>query len=155
VVRSNPRRDGGKQAGHRGDLGVSRKPSCRESRNVCGEPVVTTLVCFHSSHTGLRVHRAPGFPCALRLKEGARRWQNSDASCREKVESRLSVVIAGNSSAVIPGRRGPAPLRCHSGTRESSGPNPPLSFRGAPLRASPESHRRHSGARHLARARNP
>jgi hypothetical protein len=72
---------------HRGERGVSRKPSCRESRNVCGEPVVTTLVCFHSSHTGLRVHRAPGFPCALRPKEGSRRWQNSDARCRENAES--------------------------------------------------------------------
>jgi hypothetical protein len=30
-----------------------------------GEPVVTMLVCFFISHARLRVHRAPGFPCAL------------------------------------------------------------------------------------------
>src|SRR3954452_7832034 len=32
-----------------------------------GEPVVTTLVCFSLSHARLRVHRAPGIPCALCL----------------------------------------------------------------------------------------
>jgi hypothetical protein len=30
-----------------------------------GEPVVTMLVCFLFSHARLRVHWAPGFPCAL------------------------------------------------------------------------------------------
>src|SRR5690348_12453823 len=30
-----------------------------------GEPVVTLLACFFISHARLRVHRAPGIPCAL------------------------------------------------------------------------------------------
>ena len=37
---------------------------------VTGEPVVTTLVCLFHLHARLRVHRAPGFPCALRFREG-------------------------------------------------------------------------------------
>jgi hypothetical protein len=32
-----------------------------------GEPVVITLVCFFTLHARLRVHWAPGFPCALCL----------------------------------------------------------------------------------------
>ena len=32
---------------------------------ISGEPVVTMLVCFFNSHARLRVHWAPGFPCAL------------------------------------------------------------------------------------------
>src|SRR6478735_4950989 len=39
-----------------------------------GVTVVTTLVCLFSSHTRLRVHWAPGIPCALD-------FFRADASC--------------------------------------------------------------------------
>jgi hypothetical protein len=34
--------------------------------------VVTTLVCFYISHARLRVHRAPGIPCALNWAKASR-----------------------------------------------------------------------------------
>src|SRR5438477_6312297 len=43
------------------------KPLRRECRVESGEPVVTMLVCFFILHARLRVHRAPGIPCALCL----------------------------------------------------------------------------------------
>src|SRR6266446_936228 len=42
------------------------KPLRGECRVYSGVPVATTLVCLlHISHARLRVHRAPGIPCAL------------------------------------------------------------------------------------------
>src|SRR5256885_13902759 len=42
------------------------KPLRGECRVISGVTVVTTLVCsLHLSHARLRVHRAPGIPCAL------------------------------------------------------------------------------------------
>jgi len=58
-------RDGDNKArSHRGERGISRKPSrreCRRKRLTCGD----LLVCFFHSHTRLRVRLAPGIPCAL------------------------------------------------------------------------------------------
>ena len=51
---------------HQGERGGNRKTIVQGMPECFGEPVVTTLVCFHLSHTRLRVHRAPGIPCALR-----------------------------------------------------------------------------------------
>ena len=51
--------------GHRGEREVSRKTIARGMPGETGVTVVTTLVCFHISHARLRVHRAPGIPCAL------------------------------------------------------------------------------------------
>src|SRR6476660_5233954 len=51
--------------GHRGEHEVSRKTIARGMPGRSGVTVVTTLVCFFISHARLRVHRAPGIPCAL------------------------------------------------------------------------------------------
>jgi hypothetical protein len=59
---------------------VRGRPDC------FGEPVVTTLVCFFNSHARLRVHQAPGFPCALYFS-GPTMTQNSDASASRECES--------------------------------------------------------------------
>src|SRR5205085_11585618 len=42
-----------------------------------GEPVVTTSCAFLFLHARLRVHRAPGIPCALILFRGGRFMHNS------------------------------------------------------------------------------
>ena len=54
-----------KEPGHRGEHEVTVKTIAQGRPDVFGEPVVTVLVCFFISHARLRVHRAPGFPCAL------------------------------------------------------------------------------------------
>src|SRR5712671_5665025 len=51
--------------GHRGEHEASRKTIARGMPGRTGVTVVTTLVCFFISHARLRVHRAPGIPCAL------------------------------------------------------------------------------------------
>jgi len=50
---------------HRGEHGISRKTIAQGMPDPFGEPVVTLLACFFISHARLRVHRAPGIPCAL------------------------------------------------------------------------------------------
>jgi hypothetical protein len=50
---------------HRGDHVISRNTIARGMPGDAGEPVVTMLVCFFILHARLRVHRAPGIPCAL------------------------------------------------------------------------------------------
>jgi len=55
---------------HRGERGISRKPSrreCRIVRRTCGD----LLACFFQLHARLRVRLAPGIPCALRFPRGA------------------------------------------------------------------------------------
>ena len=49
----------------RGEHEVSRKTIARGMPGVSGVTVVTMLVCFFHLHARLRVHRAPGIPCAL------------------------------------------------------------------------------------------
>src|SRR5205814_7749664 len=52
--------------GHRGEHEGNRKTIARGMPGETGVTVVTTLVCsLHLSHARLRVHRAPGIPCAL------------------------------------------------------------------------------------------
>jgi hypothetical protein len=51
--------------GHRGDHEVRRKTIARGCRVISGVTVVTTLGAFFLSAPRLRVHRAPGIPCAL------------------------------------------------------------------------------------------
>jgi hypothetical protein len=55
---------------------------------VAGEPVVTMLVCFFILHARLRVHCAPGIPCALWFQKAGLAWQNSDASRRGNAKLR-------------------------------------------------------------------
>jgi hypothetical protein len=63
--------------GRRGERGVSRKTIARgmpgDFRCTCGDytRVLTTL------HTRLRVHWAPGIPCALCFQKAGRSWQTS------------------------------------------------------------------------------
>src|SRR5271154_3619864 len=67
---------------HRGDHGVTVKPIARGMPGDSGEPVVTMLVCLLThSHARLRVHRAPGIPCALFFR-GANR------ACTTRAKSR-------------------------------------------------------------------
>ena len=51
--------------GHRGEHEVSRKTIARGMPGETGVTVVTMLVYFFHLYTRLRVHRAPGIPCAL------------------------------------------------------------------------------------------
>jgi len=51
--------------GHREEREVSRKTIARGMPGRSGVTVVTMLVCFFHLHARLRVHRAPGIPCAL------------------------------------------------------------------------------------------
>src|SRR3954465_4783331 len=50
---------------HRGDHEGNRKTIARGMPGCSGEPVVTTSCAFYFLHARLRVHRAPGIPCAL------------------------------------------------------------------------------------------
>src|SRR5205807_8151564 len=54
-----------KEPGHRGERGISRKTIVQGRPDQSGEPVVTCSCALFISHARLRVHRAPGFPCAL------------------------------------------------------------------------------------------
>src|SRR5882672_4237431 len=49
-----------------------------------GEPVVTTLVWFYFFHARLRVHWAPGFPCALFLSRANVRAKLGRIASRER-----------------------------------------------------------------------
>src|SRR6476661_10647488 len=62
--------------GHRGDHEVRRKTIARGCRVISGEPVVTMLGCLFLSAPRLRVHRAPGIPCALYFSEAPTFLQN-------------------------------------------------------------------------------
>jgi hypothetical protein len=99
---------------HRGELGVSRKPSCRESRNVCGEPVVTTLVCFHSI-----AHGAAGASCArLSLRPPTEGGSMLMAKLGRKVSRECGVTSHRRRAKTS----SPESRHRHSGTRESAGP---------------------------------
>jgi hypothetical protein len=54
-----------------------------------GEPVVTTLVCFHLLHTRLRVRRALGIPCALCLAEATFAKARADRAAGTRWLARL------------------------------------------------------------------
>jgi hypothetical protein len=69
--------------GHRGEHEVSRKTIARGMPGNSGVTAVTTLVCFFILHARLRVHRAPGIPCALYCWERRKVLQTSGASRRE------------------------------------------------------------------------
>ena len=56
---------GARKPGPREEHEGNRKTIARGMPEMFGLPVVTMLVCFHSSHTRLRVRPAPGIPCAL------------------------------------------------------------------------------------------
>src|SRR5258707_7289991 len=49
----------------RGEHEISRKTIAQGTSDYSGEPVVTISCAFYTSHARLRVHWAPGVPCAL------------------------------------------------------------------------------------------
>ena len=54
-----------KEPVHRPEHAIRVKTIAQGRPDQFGEPVVIMLVCFIISHARLRVHWAPGFPCAL------------------------------------------------------------------------------------------
>src|SRR5438093_5920427 len=75
--------------GHRGEREVSRKTIARGVPGDfrCDRGDYARVLCF-ISHARLRVHWAPGIPCALCFLWADDFLQNSDASRREIAESR-------------------------------------------------------------------
>ena len=53
-----------------------------------GVTVVIMLVCFLILHARLRVHRAPGIPCALRLRRAGGFWKKLARNCAARSRSR-------------------------------------------------------------------
>src|SRR5258708_1415970 len=49
----------------RGEHEISRKTIAQGTSGYSGEPVVVNSCAFYTSHARLRVHWAPGVPCAL------------------------------------------------------------------------------------------
>jgi len=76
-----------RKPGHRGEREVSRKPSRRESRIASAEPVCSCAFFCACLHTRPRVQRAPGFPCALCSRAGAKVKQSSGGSRRENADA--------------------------------------------------------------------
>src|SRR6185369_17303989 len=66
----------------RGDYEISRKTIAQGMPECFGQPVVTTLVCFHFSHTRLRVRPSARHSLRPLLSEGERMTINSGRSCR-------------------------------------------------------------------------
>jgi hypothetical protein len=58
-----------------------------------GVPVVDLLVCFLFMHARLRVHKTPGFPCALSLLRDTS-MQDSGAIVPREAESRSAVIAS-------------------------------------------------------------
>jgi hypothetical protein len=95
--------DGGKKARSPGRVRRKPlKPFAQGRSDEFGVPVVTILVWFFHFHARLRVHRAPGFPCALFNSEGrddASLGWNSTAGTWRRVSARIS--DAQEAEAVI------------------------------------------------------
>src|SRR5260221_14255121 len=84
----------------RGEREISRKTIARGMPGVSGVTVVTTLVCFFHLHTRLRVHRAPGIPCALYCRRG----ETVFAKLGHSVPRDRDAYVGLDGNAVIPGR---------------------------------------------------
>src|SRR5947209_5474176 len=82
---SDPQATVAKEPGRRGEHRISRRTIAQGRPDCFGKPVVTTLVRFFCLRARLRVHRAPGFPCALLLLEGCL-LHSSGKSCRGNAE---------------------------------------------------------------------
>src|SRR5258708_19579832 len=76
--------------GHRGEREVSRKTIARGMPGETGVTVVTMLVCFFILHARLRVHWAPGIPCALCFLWANGFCKNSGSSRPRIAESHLT-----------------------------------------------------------------
>ena len=84
---------------------------------VSGVTVVTNACAFYHLHTRLRVHRAPGIPCALFLRDSADEMQNSGAFVPRECEVCLLFEIWNwDASSFSPcGRRWRAEVRPDEG----------------------------------------
>jgi hypothetical protein len=110
--RSSPRRrvrrlagDGGKKARSPGRARRKPlKPLRGEGRVEPTSPVVTTLVCFFTLHTGPRVRRAPGLPCALHVREARSSWITRARLAPRECGIARRHIAGGNPHSVIPGR---------------------------------------------------
>src|SRR6266403_6222227 len=92
--------DGVKKRGHRGEREVSRKTIARGMPGRSGVTVVTNSYACFILHARLRVHWAPGIPCALCLF-----WANDFCTTRAKRAARtrsrvlkLDAVIARSAA---------------------------------------------------------
>jgi hypothetical protein len=85
-----------KEPGHRGERVIGVKAIAQGKPDQFGEPVVTCSCAIFLSHARLRVHWAPGFPCALCFR-GTVFWQASGA-----------IRVAGLRSCIQPSLRAPA-----------------------------------------------
>ena len=82
VSGSSPASDGGKKAGHRGELVISRKAIAQGMSDCLRCPVCSCAHFLCTLRMRPRVQRASGFPCALFISEGETNLQTSGASCR-------------------------------------------------------------------------
>jgi hypothetical protein len=87
VLRRDPRSDGGKKAGHRGEHDISRKPLRREGRIASAEPVCSCAFSYvHFAHETAGAARTRLSLRPLHLR-GPKVTQTSDASRREKADA--------------------------------------------------------------------
>src|SRR5260221_12130305 len=94
--------------GHRGEREVSRKTIARGMPGETGVTVVTMLVCFFILHARLRVHRAPGIPCALNWAKASRTTRaHCAAGSRMLVCERRRCCLKIESATSSPRKRGP------------------------------------------------
>ena len=79
--------DGGKRAVLRGEHDISRKAIAqgRPGCSVC-TCMLVCMFCLRKSHTGSRVQRAPGLPCALISSRGQHEDANLGQTCRENAK---------------------------------------------------------------------
>ena len=85
-----------KEPGHRGELGISRKPLRAGMPGKSGGPVVTTLVCF--LHFAREAAGALGTRHSPRPLLGERDMHDSGASRRGMVDSYLVVIARSEAT---------------------------------------------------------
>ena len=94
--------DGGKRAVLRGEHEASRK-AIAQGRPGCSACTCMLVCAFlvRKLHTGPRVQRAPGLPCALIFSRGQQTMQNSGKRCREKEKPHQFVIASRPSHATL------------------------------------------------------
>ncbi len=98
---ANPQGDGGKRARSPGRArSKPLKPLRREGR--FGPVNLWCLpTCFLPMHVGPRVHRTPGFPCALFLQGGTKYRHNPGAARRGTERARLHKLLRTRSFLMV------------------------------------------------------
>ena len=118
------RGDGGKNAGHRGEHAISRKPLRREGRmpplNLYARVRFFAQLCTRDRGC----QPAPGFPCALCLSEGERETQSSGAIAPRqcgRTSSRCMTIESEIHTHVVPGKPKAQPIALYSSWRSPDG----------------------------------